>query len=129
MPTADQHRRKAEKNRRLIAALDLADHPEWAVTVAFYVALHRVEQLRHTAGDGHGRDHAERLDYLHFTHPAIYDPFRWLYKASRVARYEAASTFFADYDADVVRARVIAGWLAAVEGYVAVQTSPPEAAP
>ncbi len=129
MPTADQHRRKAEKNHRLLAALDVDDHPEWAVTVAFYAALHRVEQLRHVAGDGHSRDHTDRLDYVYTAHPPIHDGFRRLYAASRLARYESASDFFARFDAVAVRERVIAGWLAAVEGYVEQHTAPPEAAP
>lgn len=130
MPTADQHRQKAEKNRRLLAALDNGEYPEWGVTVAFYVAVHRVEQVRHAAGDGHSADHTDRLGYLKARHLALAEPMRLLYRASRVARYDSASEFFARFDADAVRTRVIAVWLAAVERYVAAQTAaPPEAAP
>ena len=130
MPTADQHRRKADKNRQFLDTVPVEVHPEWAVTVAFYVAVHRVEFLRAVLGDGHSRDHAGRLDYVGTVHPALNRPFEQLYLASRRARYESASDFFAYFDTDGVRDRVIGGWLAAVEAYVADQTAaPPEAAP
>lgn len=130
MPTADQHRRKAEKNLRFLTAIDVGDHPEWAATVAFYIALHRVEQLRAVVGDGHSADHTERLNYVRVRHTPIYDPLDWLYRASRLARYGTASDFFARYDAEAVRTLMVAGWLAAVEGYVASHpAAPPEAAP
>ena len=129
MPTADQHRRKAEKNRRLLAALSADDYPEWVATIAFYTALHRVEQLRHAVGDGHSQNHGDRLAYIQTVHPAVRDPFEFLLAASQIARYESAALFFSRYDADIVRDRVIAGWLVAVEAYVESQTAPPEAAP
>lgn len=45
MPGPDQHRQQAEHNKAFIRDLDLDTTPylDWAVTVAFYAALHLVE--------------------------------------------------------------------------------------
>jgi hypothetical protein len=45
MPSADQHRRKAESNRRFLASISLDDFPDWVVVAAFYTAVHVVERL------------------------------------------------------------------------------------
>lgn len=108
-----------------LATIILADHPEWAVTAAFYVALHRVEQLL-AASNIHIESHVERLEYVRRHHPAISGPFRQLHDASRLARYYSTGDFFRRFaDAGDMQARVIDGWLAAVEAYAA----PPPATP
>ena len=129
MPTADQHQRKAEKNRRLLTGLDTDAHPEWAVTVAFYVAVHRIEQLRHALGHGHSSSHADRGEYVETVHRGVLRDYDRLYQASRTARYDSASEFFALYDAEMVRTTIVAGWLAAVDRYVDQRLAPPEVAP
>ena len=110
---------KAEKNRRFLATMiALADHPEWAVTVAFYSALHRVEQYL-AAGNTHFEGRRDRLEHLRVHLPALYVPFKQLHDASRVARYDPASEFFKKFTSPQdVQSVVIDGWLVAVERYV-----------
>ena len=65
MPDPQTHLRQAQHNRDLIDTLDPATTRflDWVVTVAFYVALHRVEAW--FAGKGlHFEDHTQRDDWL-----------------------------------------------------------------
>ncbi|HQE92009.1 MAG TPA: hypothetical protein PLH19_04885 [Anaerolineae bacterium] len=45
MPTADTHLHQAQHNHALIETLDPENtvYLDWIVTIAFYVAVHRVE--------------------------------------------------------------------------------------
>lgn len=56
MPNQDQHRKKAESNRKFLASISLDDHPDWVVVAAFYTAVHLVERLRALAGEGDSTD-------------------------------------------------------------------------
>ena len=38
MPSADQHRNKAERNRHFLNCVSLNDFPEWVAVAAFYTA-------------------------------------------------------------------------------------------
>lgn len=125
MPTADQHRRKAARNREFLQTIAVDDHPEWAATVAFYTALHVIERLRRASGDGESAGHADRIAYVKHRHPDILPPFRRLYHASSVARYRPTGDFFAAYTAETVRDQLIGRDLAAVGEYVERTLTPP----
>ncbi len=125
MPTVSQHQGKVEKNRRFLAKISVADDPEWAATVAFYIAVHCVEQLRAVAGHADHWSHTQRLQYVqHFLKP-IHGPFTQLYNVSRLARYNTASDFFRQFSPDDVTERIIGGWLTAVESYTTTQLANP----
>ena len=120
MPSADQHRRKAEGNRKFLAIISLDDHPDWVVVAAFYTAVHLVERLRATGGDGDSRGHEDRLSYLQHRHPDIHSPYYVLQNASMLARYQSYSDFYAQFDPDNIPERILAR-LEVVEAYLAAQ--------
>src|SRR5262249_12626607 len=118
MPNRNQHRVKAENNRRFLNQIDPADNPEWSVVVAFYTAVHLVEQLLAERA-GHSKDHQERLEFVQHEHPQIHSDYQQLYNVSRLARYESRQDFFRQFSAEDVREKIIDGWLARIERYVA----------
>ena len=118
MPTQSQHRTKARGNRDFLREIDPAARADWAVTVAFYTAVHLVEGVRATIGQ-HSVNHRDRLSHVGSRHRAIASEFHELYYASLAARYEANSDFYAQFANADIQAIVIDGWLAAVENYVA----------
>ena len=118
MPSADQHRKKAEKNRALLALVSPNDYPDWVVVIAFYTAVHLVERLRAASGDGHSRDHADRLAYVHMHHSTIHTAYYQLQNASMLARYQSNADFFRQFHADEVTTILIDRYLTAVEKYV-----------
>lgn len=92
MPNLQAHLTMAERNQACLDLLlrQLADHPEWVTTVAFYKAVHLVEAMfANEQPPGHSVDHVDRLTVLRserrFTN--IYRFFKKLYEASLVARY------------------------------------------
>lgn len=117
MPTADQHRVKAEGNRKFLATISLADHPDWVVVAAFYTALHVVERLRAASGQGHSRGHSERRTYIQHKHPEIHTHYHMLENGSLLARYESNADFFAIYQPDEITDRLIAQRLVSIEEY------------
>lgn len=118
MPSADQHRRKAESNREFLATISLDDYPDWAVVVAFYTAVHRVEQLRAAAKEGHSQSHEERLAYVQERHPQIHTAYHILQNASMLARYESNATFFGQFQREVIADRLLGQFLVQIEQYV-----------
>jgi hypothetical protein len=40
MPSADQHRNKANSNRKFLDGISLEDFPDWVVVAAFYTVVH-----------------------------------------------------------------------------------------
>src|SRR5262245_1358951 len=95
MPNKDQHRRKAEANRRFLGTISLDDFPDWVVVAAFYTAVHLVEQVRAAIGDGDSVNHEDRLAYIQERHPGIHTAYHQLQNASMLARYQSNSAFFA----------------------------------
>ena len=87
------------------------------MTVAFYTAVHLVEEVRAAVGE-HSVNHRDRLSHVGSRLRAIASEFYELYYASLVARYEANGDFYAQFANADVQAVVIDGWLAAVEAYV-----------
>ena len=120
MPSADQHRNKAEGNRKFLATISLDDHPDWVVVAAFYTAVHFAERLRAASGDGDSRGHEDRLSYVQDRHGKIHSPFHILQNASMLARYQSYSDFYAQFDQHNIPDRILAR-LAAIEVYVATQ--------
>lgn len=120
MPTAQAHAALAERN---IACLqDLLSqgpkHPEWAVTIAFYVAVHRVE-AHLAATQRHSDGHLQRNQTIKALDPRLHHFYRQLYDHSRYARYlvhvEAGKTYASIMPPQNIRAKVVDGWLATVE--------------
>ena len=128
MPNRNQHKVKAENNRRFLDTIDPTGDPEWAVVVAFYTAVLLVEQLFADQG-GHSKDHQERLEFVQHMHPDIHTEYQQLYNVSRLARYESRADFFRQFSTDDVRDKIVNGWLARIERYVAARapqrTTPP----
>lgn len=120
MPSADQHRNKAEGNRKFLATISLDDHPDWVVVTAFYTAVHLAGRLRAASGDGDSRGHEDRLTYLQDRHPDIHGPCYVLQNASMLARYQSYSDFYAQFDPYNIPDRILVR-LVAIEVYVATQ--------
>lgn len=119
MPTAEQHRRKAERNRDCLAAIDVDQFADWAATIAFYAAVHLVERHRAYFGHGHSTNHTDRENYVRVHCRSIYADYDDLRTASRLARYDSNSAFFGVYQPDDVRDELIGVHLAAVAAFVA----------
>lgn len=120
MPTADQHRVKVAGNRKFLATIPLHDHPDWVVTVAFYTALHVVDQLRAALGHGHSRGHTDRRAYIQQHHPKIHPHYHILENGSLLARYESNSDFFARYQPQEITDDLLAVRLMSIENYARI---------
>jgi len=121
MPSPDQHRKKAENNRKLLDALSLDDFPDWVVTVTFYTVVHVIERLRAAAGDGDSADHESRTQYVQQLHPAIHTAYSVLRNASHLARYGSNADFFRHFQREDIADRIVATFLVAIEEYAATQ--------
>ena len=94
MPSQAQHLKQAQHNEAYLASFDLAKSPylDWAVTAAFYSALHYLRALMakygYTNVSSYGdMDKAfDRLAVLK-QNPAVHDSYRQLKDDSRDARY------------------------------------------
>lgn len=117
MPTADQHRVKVAGNRKFLASVPLDDHPDWVVVVAFYTALHVVDQLRAALGHGHSRGHTDRRAYIQQHHPKIHLHYHTLENGSLLARYESNSDFFSRYQRQEITDDLLAIRLVSIEEY------------
>lgn len=120
MPTGSQHLTKAKSNRQFLASIDRNTAADWAVVVAFYTAVHRIEQLRYhddQANGPHSKSHDDRLYYIMQHHQYIYSAFANLYTLSRLARYDSNADFYAKLPNEDVDAKVIP-LLVKVEQYV-----------
>ncbi len=120
MPKADQHRIKAEQNRRFLDTIKIDDHPDWVVVAAFYTAVHAVERLRAAAGHGDSTSHEDRLGYVQHEHADIHTHYHILQNASMLARYQSNADFFAQFQPDEIPHRIIAERLVPIEQYAAL---------
>src|SRR5262245_434283 len=111
MPSADQHRGKAEHNRRFLATVSLDDHPDWVVVAAFCTAVHLVEALRAYQGHGHSTGHEDRLAFVQHHHPDIHTQYQILQNGSLLARYASNADFFRQFQQDVIRDRLVGDFL------------------
>jgi hypothetical protein len=118
MPSEDQHRNKAERNRQFLETIVIADHPDWVVVVAFYVAVHVAERLRAISGHGDSTSHEERLAYIQSEHPEIHTHYHILQNASMLARYQSNADFFSQFQVDEINEKIIQNRLVPIEEYV-----------
>ena len=117
MARATEHQTKAEDNRQFLDSFDAQVHACWAAVVAFYTAVHLIEQLRALDGQ-HSADHQDRLGHVQSSHRSIHDNFKQLFNSSLVARYGSNSAFFAKFTNDEVKGILIDTHLVAIEQYV-----------
>jgi hypothetical protein len=91
LPNSPEHRAKAEHNE--FFCTDTGEpFWDWAITGAFYCALHYVESYLASL---HPPTHKIRDSLIYREHnlKAIYDDYRELQEESRNARYDASLTF------------------------------------
>jgi hypothetical protein len=129
MPNLSQHQTKAKNNRAFLDSFEWDDRPDWAVVVAFYTAVHYVEQLR--ALDGQNSvNHQDRLSYVQANHRAIHPEYHQFLNLSKFARYDANAVFHAQVSNQEVKDVVVGQWLTAigqyVEKYIAERAVPPK---
>jgi hypothetical protein len=118
MPSADQHRKKAESNRKFLDSISLEEFPDWVVVAAFYTAVHWIELLRARDGDGHSTAHEDRLAYVQHNHPDIHTSYHILQNASMLARYQSRAEFFAQFQPEDVTEKIVGRYLREIENYV-----------
>lgn len=110
MPTAEQHQRQAAHNKAFALSFDLTTTPyrDWAVTGAFYSALHLIEWFLKSRGHTARRDHQLRDAYIaRFADlRPIYADYSELKFKSEAARYECAE-FLAEAVKDDLLPRLI----------------------
>src|SRR5688572_11492157 len=124
MPSASQHRSKAERNRKFLATISLTEFPDWVAIAAFYTAVHLVEQYRAAAGDGDSTSHEERLDYVQHRLPKdIHAAYHILQNVSMLARYQSTADFFNQFQPEDVEAKIVNGRLALIEKYIEASVS------
>ena len=117
MPSADNHRTKADKNRAFLATICHKTHPEWAVTVIFYCAVHNIERLRAAQYGEHSKDHRDRIAFVQSVCPLIHSEYKTLEVASRIARYFASSDFFKHITIEEIKAKLIDDCLVKIEDF------------
>ena len=116
MPTLREHAESAEQNNQLLATVTPGVSPAWCAVIAFYTAVHLVEQLS-AAENLHFTNHPQRIQFLADAHPAILDPFQQLYQVGHAARYDAFNHFLPAY-AEVVQSNVLEQWLPEIKQYI-----------
>jgi hypothetical protein len=108
MPSADQHRNKAERNRKFLNSISLDEFPDWVAVAAFYTAVHRIEQYRAFAGDGDSISHEDRLNYVQHRLPkVIHNAYHMLQNVSMLARYLSTADFYAQFQAEDVQKEIV----------------------
>jgi hypothetical protein len=117
MPTASQHKTKAERNRQFLDGIQIDGYPEWAAVVAFYTAIHVVERVRAASGHGDSTGHEDRLGYVQHEHPRIHGPYHLLQNVSMLARYQSNADFFKQFQPEDVKEKLIDGCLTQVADY------------
>lgn len=87
MATESDHRLKAAHNQAFLDAIDHARFPDWAVTAAFYKAVHLVEALFARDNRAPGGSHLKRNQVLKRHYKHVWKQYQPLYNFSRQARY------------------------------------------
>lgn len=111
MPSQEAHRAKAKHNQGFIEQIG-DEFADWVAIVAFYKAVHLVEELRAVHGE-HSRGHTERRNFLQTKHPKIWGEFYALFNFSMQARY-----YCTKIDVDTIREQLIQRRLPALERLV-----------
>jgi hypothetical protein len=134
MPSSAEHQAKYTANRQLLntgnngAPLSTLDGC-WAAIVAFYAALHLVDQLAalinlHPTPPG---AHGTRLRFVSTRHRAIFADYNDLKVASEIARYGTVNQFNRAFPGNTVQNVLINQKLVAIETYVQNVFHPPSA--
>jgi hypothetical protein len=120
MPTNAQHAVKADRNLAMLRDIDIAAHPEWAATVAFYRAVHLVDRLAalNPGRSLHPDNHSAREQFVRSKHKTISADFNALHDAADLARYAATEDFAAAYPGTTVEDVLIEKRLRKIESYV-----------
>jgi len=94
VPQFHEHLTRAEQNEKLALSLDTSSgiSVDWAITMLFYAALHRVDAYlarknMHPTSHKHRDDEIERNGSI----CDIYEDYRWLEDKSKGARYDIAN--------------------------------------
>ena len=89
MPTEGVHLRQLRHNLDFLRFLSVSatPYPDWMATVAFYAAVHAIEAWLARRGI-HSHSHHERNIHLRNFLPHLWQHYRRLEVASRLARYE-----------------------------------------
>ena len=117
MPSASKHKTKANSNLVALGQIDIITAADWAAVIAFYTAVHLIEQLR--ALDGrHSINHLDRNEYVKNNHVAIHEDYRSLYDLSKIARYDSNEIFYRAIQPEEVQAILIDVKLKNITEYV-----------
>ena len=122
MPNAAEHQAKVVHNLKFLASITDPAFCDWLAVVAFYSAVHLVEQLCALQGH-HNQDHRGRNRIIRQKFRAIHKHYRPLYNLSMVARYYQASKF--KMAAATVKAKMIDHHLEEIKKFVVAKTNPP----
>lgn len=87
MATESEHKRQAEHNQEFLSTIDPNRFPDWIATVAFYTAVHLVEQLFAHESRPAGGSHLNSNSTLKRDYPELWKEYRPLYAFSRMGRY------------------------------------------
>ena len=120
--TRAEHHAKAAQNRAFLASItDIDAWPQWAVTVAFYAALHTADQLLVTLGQDTG-SHGVREHSLKTLHArTLWTSYGPLAVAAHDARYRSVQHFNAKYPPATIRNTFLGNYLPTIEREVEKQ--------
>lgn len=112
-----RHRREAEKNKSLASKL-VDDHPAWSVIVAFYAALHFLDEYAAFHGVRF-HSHYERDTWLQSRTELgpMWKAYDCLYSRGRIARYDCPAPAHHINNPGYVRTKVFA-WLDDVQSRI-----------
>ncbi len=93
MPSTEEHLKKYDENRQLLATnlnIETCEYYNWIVTVSFYAAVHLVEAKLAESGID-SQDHFCRNNNVNRFNQFknIRNEYKALYDKSRIARYDA----------------------------------------
>lgn len=115
-----RHRQEAEKNKSLASEL-VDDHPAWSVIVAFYAALHFLDEYAAFHGVRFHR-HYERDIWLQSRTELspMWKAYDCLYSRGRIARYDCPAPAHNVNNPHYIRRRTF-GWLTDVQSCIEVE--------
>jgi len=95
MPQETDHIRQARHNAQFLSTLGCTPYPDWAITVAFYTAIHLVE-AHFARRNIDSFDHRNRRSRVSNHLQQIAPDYRLLENECRLARYECRQLTPAD---------------------------------
>ncbi len=113
MATETDHRHQASHNQIFLDSIDQAIFPDWAVTAAFYKAVHVVQTLLVRKGQ-RSDGHRERNAILKRKFATVWSHYRPLYNQSRVARYWCVAIPSGKVAQAIARLRAVESAVAAI---------------